>query len=130
MAAVQRELNVAAAAVRSQGSMGVDPEVLMARDHNGDSLLQNLAAVVEGRSKVLVEMSRLVILESQYRAGGGFNIDEARSSLEASFANDAEIVFTTVSSSGRKGLIWWSLMRSYKSNNLDWVSSSSFRIQS
>ncbi|XP_006829844.3 uncharacterized protein LOC18425215 [Amborella trichopoda] len=102
IAALQRELNVAAAAVRSQGSMGVDPEVLMARDHNRDSLLQNLAAVVEGRDKVLVEMSRLVILESQFRAGGGFNTDEARASLEASFANEAEIVFTTLSSSGRK----------------------------
>ncbi|XP_010917856.1 uncharacterized ATP-dependent helicase C29A10.10c [Elaeis guineensis] len=98
----QRELNVAAAAGRSQGSVGVDPDVLAARDHSRDVLLQNLAAAVEGRDKVLVEMSRLLILESRFRAGSSFNMEDARASLEASFANEAEIVFTTVSSSGRK----------------------------
>ncbi|KAK1287351.1 putative helicase MAGATAMA 3 [Acorus calamus] len=102
IAALQRELTIAAAAGRSQGSVGVDPEVLLARDHNRDTLLQNLAAVVEGRDKVLVEMSRLLILESKFRAGSNFNLEEARANLEASFANEAEIVFTTVSSSGRK----------------------------
>ncbi|KAG9451589.1 hypothetical protein H6P81_011554 [Aristolochia fimbriata] len=102
IACLQRELNVAAAAGRSQGSVGVDPDVLVARDHNRDSLLQNLAAVVEGRDKVLVEMSRLFILEGRFRPGSNFNLEEARSNLEASFANEAEIVFTTVSSSGRK----------------------------
>ncbi|KAF5442421.1 hypothetical protein F2P56_035079 [Juglans regia] len=102
IACLQRELNVAAAAIRSQGSVGVDPDVLVARDQNRDTLLQNLAAVVEGRDKVLVEMSRLVILEARFRAGSSFNLEEARANLEASFANEAEIVFTTVSSSGRK----------------------------
>eukprot|EP00268_Persea_americana_P030803 TRINITY_DN2984_c0_g2_i6.p1 TRINITY_DN2984_c0_g2~~TRINITY_DN2984_c0_g2_i6.p1 ORF type:complete len:724 (-),score=166.55 TRINITY_DN2984_c0_g2_i6:1126-3297(-) len=102
IACLQRELNVAAAAGRSQGSVGVDPDVLAARDHNRDALLQSLAAVVEGRDKVLVEMSRLLILEARFRAGSNFNLEEARSNLEASFANEAEIVFTTVSSSGRK----------------------------
>ncbi|KAK9162944.1 hypothetical protein Syun_003846 [Stephania yunnanensis] len=102
IACLQRELNVAAAAGRSQGSVGVDPDVLIARDHNRDSLLQNLAAVVEGRDKVLVEMSRLLIVEGKFRAGSNFNLEEARANLEASFANEAEIVFTTVSSSGRK----------------------------
>ncbi|XP_042985981.1 uncharacterized ATP-dependent helicase C29A10.10c-like isoform X2 [Carya illinoinensis] len=102
IACLQRELNVAAAAIRSQGSVGVDPDVLVARDQNRDTLLQNLAAVVEGRDKVLVEMSRLVILEGRFRPGSSFNLEEARANLEASFANEAEIVFTTVSSSGRK----------------------------
>ncbi|KAF8411492.1 hypothetical protein HHK36_004044 [Tetracentron sinense] len=102
IACLQRELNVAAAAVRSQGSVGVDPDVLVTRDHNRDSLLQSLAAVVEGRDKILVEMSRLIILEGRFRAGNSFNLEEARANLEASFANEAEIVFTTVSSSGRK----------------------------
>ncbi|XP_058096737.1 uncharacterized ATP-dependent helicase C29A10.10c-like [Magnolia sinica] len=102
IACLQRELNVAAAAVRSQGSVGVDPDVLVARDHNRDALLQNLAAAVEGRDKVLVEISRLCILEGRFRSGSSFNLEEARSNLEASFANEAEIVFTTVSSSGRK----------------------------
>ncbi|XP_077249953.1 uncharacterized protein LOC143889575 isoform X2 [Tasmannia lanceolata] len=102
IAILQRELNVAAAAGRSQGSVGVDPDVLVARDHNRDTLLQNLAAAVEGRDKVLVEMSRLLILEGRFRAGSNFNLEEARSNLEASFANEAEIVFTTVSSSGRR----------------------------
>ncbi|XP_017701394.2 helicase sen1-like isoform X2 [Phoenix dactylifera] len=102
IAHLQRELNVAAAAGRSQGSVGVDPDVLAARDHNRDVLLQNLAAAVEGRDKVLVEMSRLLILESRFRAGSSFNMEDARASLEASFANEAEIVFTTLSSSGRK----------------------------
>ncbi|OVA03119.1 putative helicase MAGATAMA 3 [Macleaya cordata] len=102
IACLQRELNVAAAAGRSQGSVGVDPDVLVARDHNRDALLQNLAAVVEGRDKVLVEMSRLLIVEGKFRPGSNFNLEEARANLEASFANEAEIVFTTVSSSGRK----------------------------
>ncbi|PSS17408.1 Helicase like isoform 1 [Actinidia chinensis var. chinensis] len=102
MACLQRELNVAAAAGRAQGSVGVDPDILVARDQNRDELLQNLAAVVENRDKVLVEMSRLLILEAKFRAGANFNLEDARANLEASFANEAEIVFTTVSSSGRK----------------------------
>ncbi|CAI0446099.1 unnamed protein product [Linum tenue] len=92
----------AAADGRSQGSVGVDPDILMARDQNRDALLQNLAAAVENRDKVLVEISRLLILEGRFRNSGNFNLEEARASLEASFANEAEIVFTTVSSSGRK----------------------------
>ncbi|KAK4428500.1 putative ATP-dependent helicase C29A10.10c [Sesamum alatum] len=102
IACLQRELNVAAVTGRAQGSVGVDPDVLMARDQNRDALLQNLAAVVENRDKLLVEMSRLLILESRFRANSNFNMEEARANLEASFANEAEIVFTTVSSSGRK----------------------------
>lgn len=102
IADLQNKLNAAAADCRSQGSVGVDPDVLMARDQNRDSLLQNLAAAVENRDKVLVEISRLLILEARFRAGSNFNMEEARASLEASFANEAEIVFTTVSSSGRK----------------------------
>ncbi|KAJ1699268.1 hypothetical protein LUZ63_007780 [Rhynchospora breviuscula] len=99
---LQRELSVAAAHGRSQGSVGVDPEVLAARDHNRDVLLQNLAAAVENRDKVLVEMSRLLLLEARFRPGSNFNLEETRANLEVSFANEAEIVFTTVSSSGRK----------------------------
>ncbi|KAL9245043.1 hypothetical protein vseg_018742 [Gypsophila vaccaria] len=102
MASLQRQLNAVAAAGRSQGSVGVDPDVLMARDQNRDAWLQTLAAVVEERDKVLVEMSRLLILEGKFRPGGSFNLEEARASLETSFANEAEIVFTTLSSSGRK----------------------------
>ncbi|KAL7116638.1 hypothetical protein ACP275_03G016900 [Erythranthe tilingii] len=98
----QRELTVTAASVRAQGSVGVDPDVLMARDQTRDGLLQKLAAAVENRDKTLVEMSRLLILEGRFRGGGNFNLEEARADLEASFANEAEIVFTTVSSSGRK----------------------------
>uniref|UniRef100_A0A2P2MLA3 Uncharacterized protein n=1 Tax=Rhizophora mucronata TaxID=61149 RepID=A0A2P2MLA3_RHIMU len=98
----QNKLNFAAADGRTQGSVGVDPDVLMARDQNRDALLQSLAAAVESRDKVLVEISRLLILEARFRSGSNFNLEEARSSLEASFANEAEIVFTTVSSSGRK----------------------------
>ncbi|TVU31388.1 hypothetical protein EJB05_23072 [Eragrostis curvula] len=102
IAYLQRELNMVAAAGRSQGSVGVDPDVLAQRDRNRDILLQKLAASVESRDKVLVEMSRLLILESKFRPGCNFNLEDARASLEASFANEAEIVFTTVSSSGRK----------------------------
>ncbi|KAL6642551.1 hypothetical protein ACP70R_020732 [Stipagrostis hirtigluma subsp. patula] len=102
IAFLQRELNMVAAAGRSQGSVGVDPDVLAQRDRNRDVLLQKLAASVESRDKVLVEMSRLLILESRFRPGSSFNLEDARASLEASFANEAEIVFTTVSSSGRK----------------------------
>ncbi|CAA6658041.1 unnamed protein product [Spirodela intermedia] len=102
IALLQRDLTAVAAAGRAQGGVGVDPDVLTARDHNRDVLLQHLAAAVESRDKVLVEMSRLLIVEGKFRSAGGFNLDEARSKLEASFANEAEIVFTTVSSSGRK----------------------------
>ncbi|CAN1841285.1 Helicase SEN1 [Linum perenne] len=102
IADLQNKLSFAAADGHSQGSVGVDPDVLMARDQNRDALLQNLAAAVENRDKVLVEISRLLILESRFRNSGNFNLEEARASLEASFANEAEIVFTTVSSSGRK----------------------------
>lgn len=100
--ALRRDLSATAAAGRSQGTVGVDPEVLVARDQSRDAMLQNLAAVVEERDKVLVELSRLFILESRFRPGGKFVMEEARANLEASFANEAEIVFTTVSSSGRK----------------------------
>ncbi|KAH9297329.1 hypothetical protein KI387_029011, partial [Taxus chinensis] len=48
---VQNELSVTAAAGRPQGAIGVDPSVLVARDHSRDQLLQNLAAVVEERDK-------------------------------------------------------------------------------
>ncbi|KAI3725369.1 hypothetical protein L1987_65156 [Smallanthus sonchifolius] len=37
--------------------------------------------------------------QGQFRGGGNFNLEEAQASLEASFANEAEVVFTTVSSS-------------------------------
>ncbi|MQM02775.1 hypothetical protein Taro_035545, partial [Colocasia esculenta] len=102
IALLQRELNAVAASGRFQGSVGVDPDTLSARDWNRDFLLQNLAAAVESRDKVLVEISRLLIVEGKFRAGSNFNLEEARSNLEASFANEAEIVFTTISSSGRK----------------------------
>lgn len=101
MASLQKELAVAAAA-RSQGSVGVDPDILSARDQSRDTKLQQLAAIVEERDKVLVEMSRLFIVESRFRGGFGFSLEDARAKLEASFANEAEIVFTTVSSSGRR----------------------------
>ncbi|KAG2241693.1 hypothetical protein Bca52824_090266 [Brassica carinata] len=102
IAGLKRELTAAAFTNRSQGSVGVDPDVLMVRDQTRDALLQRLSAVVEARDKDLVEMSRLLIVEGKFRAGNSFNLEEARASLEASFANEAEIVFTTVSSSGRK----------------------------
>ncbi|KAE8666492.1 alcohol dehydrogenase-like 7 [Hibiscus syriacus] len=102
IATLQRELFAAAAAIRSQGSVGVDPDILVTRDQHRDALLQNLSAVVETRDKVLVEISRLLIVECRFRVGSNFNLEEARANLEASFANEAEIVFTTVSSSGRK----------------------------
>ncbi|KAJ0588177.1 putative DNA2/NAM7 helicase, helicase domain-containing protein [Helianthus annuus] len=70
IASLQRELNVAAFTGRSQGSVGVDPDVLASRDQSRDVLLQNLAGVVENRDKVLVEMSRLFILEGRFRGGG------------------------------------------------------------
>ncbi|KAI5072004.1 hypothetical protein GOP47_0012110 [Adiantum capillus-veneris] len=101
MASLQKEL-ASAAAARSQGSVGVDPDVLCARDQSRDTKLQQLAAIVEERDKVLVEMSRLFIVESRFRGGFGFSLEDARAKLEASFANEAEIVFTTVSSSGRR----------------------------
>jgi len=40
-------------------------------------------------------MSQLLILEIRFRPGSNFNLEDARASLEASFTNEAEIVFTT-----------------------------------
>ncbi|KAL2610776.1 hypothetical protein R1flu_022468 [Riccia fluitans] len=99
---LQRDLNEVAAAARAEGNLGVDPDKLAARDQARDSKLQQLAALVEERDKILVEMSRLLIVEGRFRLGSGFSYDDARQKLEASFANEAEIVFTTVSSSGRR----------------------------
>lgn len=101
IASLQKELSATAAAARSQGSVGVDPDVLAARDQTRDSKLQQLAAIVEEKDKVQVEMSRLFIVEGRFR-GGQYLLEDARAKLEASFANEAEIVFTTVSSSGRR----------------------------
>ncbi|KAJ7518585.1 hypothetical protein O6H91_21G075400 [Diphasiastrum complanatum] len=101
VANVQRDLH-ATAATRSQDTVGVDPEMLAARDQARDSMLQKLAALVEERDKLLVEMSRLYMVESVSKPGGGISQAEARGKLEASFASEAEIVFTTVSSSGRR----------------------------
>ncbi|KAH9293196.1 hypothetical protein KI387_041602, partial [Taxus chinensis] len=42
---LQRELSVKTAAGRSQGTVGAEPDVLVARDHSHDLLLQNLATV-------------------------------------------------------------------------------------
>ncbi|CAM6105716.1 unnamed protein product [Calypogeia fissa] len=98
---LQRDLNEVAT-TRSQGNFGVDPEKLAAQDQVRDTKLQQLAALVEERDKILVEMSRLFIVEGRYRAGSQYSHDDARQKLEASFANEAEIVFTTVSSSGRR----------------------------
>lgn len=50
----------------------------------------------------MVEMTRLCILESRFRPGSNFNLEDARAHLEACLTNEAEIVFTTVSSSRRK----------------------------
>ncbi|KAJ6854345.1 putative ATP-dependent helicase-like [Iris pallida] len=99
MALLQRQL---LAASFTQGSIGTDPDDLASREQNRDILLQNLSSVVEQRDKVLVEMTRLCILESRFRVGSNFNLEDARTQLETSFANEAEIVFTTVSSSGRR----------------------------
>ncbi|KAE8704419.1 alcohol dehydrogenase-like 7 [Hibiscus syriacus] len=105
IATLQRELTAAAVVVRSQGSVGVDPDILVAQDQSRDVLLQNLAAIVENRDKVLVEMSRLLILEPRFRAGSNFNLEEARANLEASFANEAEIVFTTAAQASEVGVL-------------------------
>ncbi|CAA7408965.1 unnamed protein product [Spirodela intermedia] len=105
IARLQRGLCAAAAAGRSQGSVGVEPDVLAARDRHRDALLQSLAAAVESRDKLLVELSRLLIVEQKFLAGAGrssFSLAEASAELEASFADEAEIVFTTLSSSGRR----------------------------
>ncbi|KAK4761776.1 hypothetical protein SAY87_029660 [Trapa incisa] len=68
IAEIQMMLNSAAAAIRSQGSVAVDPDVLMARDQARDAFLKQLAQVVENRDKVLVEMSRILIVEARFRA--------------------------------------------------------------
>ncbi|XP_024515989.1 helicase sen1-like isoform X2 [Selaginella moellendorffii] len=98
IAVLQKDLN----ASRVQGAVGVEPEVLTARDQARDMKLQQLASLLEERDKVLVDMSRFVIVDNLHKPGGGYGLEDAKSKLEASFANEAEIVFTTVSSSGRK----------------------------
>lgn len=71
------------------------------------SLPAPLQAAVEQLEQIGVELSRLhTVLEAQRGegAGGGPTLspEAARNRLEASFAAEAEIVFTTASSSGRR----------------------------
>jgi superfamily I DNA and/or RNA helicase len=55
--------------------------------------------------QLLVELERLLIVAEKYRqGGGGYHRTEGqlRRQLETSFAREAEVVFTTLSSSGRE----------------------------
>eukprot|EP00271_Cylindrocystis_brebissonii_P021924 TRINITY_DN8169_c0_g1_i4.p1 TRINITY_DN8169_c0_g1~~TRINITY_DN8169_c0_g1_i4.p1 ORF type:complete len:1053 (-),score=232.79 TRINITY_DN8169_c0_g1_i4:155-3313(-) len=64
------------------------------------ALLQQLAALVEELDKVVVESQRL--WTSSCASGGSMPLEHARNELEASYAAEAEVVFTTLSSSGRR----------------------------
>ncbi|CAI5484751.1 unnamed protein product, partial [Closterium sp. Yama58-4] len=57
-------------------------------------------AAVEEREQVGVEVGRLLIVLGARR--GDVAVEAARAQLEASFAEEAEVVFTTASSSGRR----------------------------
>ncbi|CAI5994467.1 unnamed protein product, partial [Closterium sp. NIES-64] len=57
-------------------------------------------AAVEEREQVGVEVGRLLIVLGARR--GEVAVEAARAQLEASFAEEAEVVFTTASSSGRR----------------------------
>ncbi|CAI7817898.1 unnamed protein product, partial [Closterium sp. NIES-53] len=81
-------------------AVGMDPEVLVQRERERDALVQRLAAAVEEREQVGVEVGRLLIVLGARR--GEVTVDAARAQLEASFAEEAEVVFTTASSSGRR----------------------------
>lgn len=79
---------------------------------NDGSMLVAVLGFVTGKSQVLVllgaqmlvELERLLIVGEKYRPGGGYQRTEGqlRRQLETSFAREAEIVFTTLSSSGRE----------------------------
>ncbi|CAI5466141.1 unnamed protein product [Closterium sp. Yama58-4] len=95
-------------------AVGMDPEVLVQRERERDALVQRLAVSaasvamvvsdskegVEEREQVGVEVGRLLIVLGARR--GDVTLEAARAQLEASFAEEAEVVFTTASSSGRR----------------------------
>ncbi|KAL5705865.1 hypothetical protein ACHQM5_024101 [Ranunculus cassubicifolius] len=75
-----------------------DCKLHLAHDHNYITLLQRLTEVLEEQNKTQVELSRLDILKQESL----HTTEEIRANLQSSFVDDAEIVFTTVSSCGRK----------------------------
>ncbi|KAK9811177.1 hypothetical protein WJX73_008484 [Symbiochloris irregularis] len=62
-----------------------------------------LAACHNGRDRLVVEVQRLDEVAYRFNAtGGSFNAKLARENLEASFVAEAEMVFTTLSGTGRR----------------------------
>jgi senataxin len=68
ISALQRDLCTITAAGHDQGTVGVDPEVLVARNQSCDALMQNLSAVEE-QDEIIVELSLLVILKNHFHPG-------------------------------------------------------------
>ena len=70
-----------------------------------DELLRELVRLNEQLDRVLVDASRLQFISESDRSRGGPGgrdlVFTCRSTLEASFVNEAELVFTTLASSGR-----------------------------
>ncbi|KAL0034221.1 hypothetical protein WJX77_004006 [Trebouxia sp. C0004] len=68
----------------------------------GNTYSHQLAHLHEERDKALVEMSRLEEVAPLARSEHGQNKRMVRDNLELSFVQEAEMVFTTLSSTGRK----------------------------
>eukprot|EP00898_Chlorokybus_atmophyticus_P006981 jgi/Chlat1/7284/Chrsp58S06911 len=96
---IRRELDKIASTKSNQSMAELDPEDLQAVDAARDSRLQKLAEMQEQRDKVLVELGRLQLIEEHSRLSSSRMKLEA--DLEKSYVDEAELVFTTLSSSGR-----------------------------
>jgi senataxin len=80
--------------------------LLHERHENPDTVTANLLRMYENRDRAIADLSRLEYLRS-YFDGSLRNQDELETlkmGLEASFADEAEIVFSTLASSGRSTL--------------------------
>ena len=80
--------------------VGAEADSLAACDQPRASKERHLAGLLDVIRKTTVEIDRLTI--AHQAATRQMPLESARTVLEASFVNEAEIVFTTLSSSGRR----------------------------
>ncbi|MCO5594419.1 hypothetical protein L7F22_048449 [Adiantum nelumboides] len=84
--------------VESFFGKGVNMDSIFSQNQIAYLKFKKLTTIAVERMEVRSEIKRLSIVHARY-CGGKFSIKKARGKLEKSFARDAEIVFTTLSSS-------------------------------
>ena len=76
-------------------------------ENDGNDLCGKLLAMYEHRDRAVADLARLEHLRPYHegRCVGEYDLSTLRSALEASFVDEAEIVFTTLASSGKQCLM-------------------------